>query len=260
MFKKSKNVYKKSNKTMLLIIGGILIVSFAIPFLVKIIIFGNKIIPEWSSFLGSYIGGIVGGIATLTAVVISLNISKTIQKDSEFRENILIVYYDLYIGLNDLKKLYINCKNPKFKDIPLRMFFSNEWIKNVVKISNNINDIDKIYKLYGYLEMVKDEIKSKSELQILKGSVDDFDDEAYKNNIENISKKIFSDDLINCLDDIKKMSKYQNSEEVELHVAYDLNDDYGDIISNIKLVKDRLMNPRSGMPKELRKNSLYYNS
>lgn len=34
------------------------------------------------------------------------------------------------------------------------MVFSQEWIKNVAKISNNLNDTDKLYKLYGDLEMI----------------------------------------------------------------------------------------------------------
>ena len=51
-----------------------------------------------------------GGAATLIAVLISLNKGKTIQEESEIRENVLIVYYDLVLGLTDLKKIYINMK------------------------------------------------------------------------------------------------------------------------------------------------------
>jgi len=167
---------------------------------------------NWLTFLGSYIGGIISGLATLVAVIISLNISRNIQAESELRENSLIIYYDLILGSNDLKRLYINSKNKEFMNIPSRMFFSKEWIKNVAKISCNIRDTDKLYKLYTDLEIVGQELKSKSELLILKD--DDFDNVRY----EEIIDKISTGHSIHQIPRTKKLRDYVSLYKIEIHV------------------------------------------
>lgn len=234
-------MFKKWNRKIILVICGIIILCVMIPLILDKWVFGNNVASnlsnsDWSSFLGSYIGGIVGGIATLSAIIISLNISRKIQMESELRENSLIVYYDLVLGLADLKKLYMNCRNSNYKNIPTRMFFSDEWIKNIARISGNIRDIDKMYKLYGDLEMISEEIKSKSEFQTMVGLSDDFDDDRYKRIIITVSEKIFSREFLDC-----DMKKYIDKEEIELDIYKDLNKDFMKIIVDLKFTKNRYM-------------------
>jgi hypothetical protein len=210
------------------------IIFFAVlPWLFDHLIFGNNIKSnlsngEWSGFLGSYIGGIFGGAATLIAVLISLNKGKTIQEESEIRENVLIVYYDLVLGLTDLKKIYINMKNPAFKDIPSRMFFSSDWIKNVALIANKLENAEYIYKLYGDLEMLRDDLKLLNEFESI-GDASMFNSTRYKGFIETLSMKVFDAKFLNQ-DMIEYVSR---NKEIELNIEQDLNFNCKKVISNI---------------------------
>lgn len=216
------------------IIGGSIIVCIAMPFILDKFVFGNNIESnlnnsEWSSFLGSYIGGIVGGVATLVAVIISLNISKNIQAQSELKENSLIVYYDLILGITDLKRIYINHKNKAYKNVPSRMFFSNEWIKNVARTSGTLEDKDKMYKLYGDLEMVSQEIESKSHLEILDGLDGDYNNDRFDKIIESISNKYFTDEFRKG-----DMKIYSDNEDIVLDIEKDIKDDTKKVIMDLK--------------------------
>lgn len=225
--------FLRRNGYIIVIIFASIILSIAIPFILNNFFFIKPKITnsDWSTFLGSYIGGILAGLATLVAVIISLNISKNIQAESELRENSLIVYYDLILGSNDLKRLYINSKNKEFKNIPSRMFFSKEWIKNVAKISRNIRDTDRLYKIYTDLEIVGQELESKSKLLILKD--DDFDNVRYEKIIDKISNKVFSRTFLDS-----DMNKYEyDIKEEELYVD-ELNTDFKKIITDLKHIID----------------------
>ena len=228
--------FLKKNKKVIVAVIVSIILCVAIPFILNRFLFtngskSNLTNSEWATFLGSYIGGILGGTATLIAVIISLNISKNIQEESEIRVNSLIVYYDLVLGSTDLKRLYINSKNKKFKNIPSRMFFSKDWIKNVAKISGNIRDTASLYKLYTDLEIVGEELKIKSESMILK-STDDFDYDTYNRIIYKISNSVFSEIFLNS-----NMNKYDDIEEL-LNVDEELNSDFKKIITDLKYIID----------------------
>jgi len=225
--------FLRRNGNIIVVIIVSIILCIAIPFILNSFVFNNPNITSsnWLIFLGSYLGGIISGLATLVAVIISLNISRNIQAESELRENSLIIYYDLILGSNDLKRLYINSKNKEFMNIPSRMFFSKEWIKNVAKISRNIRDTDKLYKLYTDLEIVGQELKSKSELLILKD--DDFDNVRYEEIIDKISNRVFSRSFLDS-----NMNKYEyDIKEDELYVD-ELNADFKKIITDLKYVID----------------------
>ena len=109
------------------------------------------------------------------------------------------------------------------------MFFSNEWIKNVAKITVDINDIDKIYKLYGYLEIVSEEVKTRSELQVLKRLDDDFNNERYINIINKVSEKVFNSEFLDS-----DMKEYTDKNDVELDIINDLSQDFSRIIKSLK--------------------------
>lgn len=215
-------------------------VCIIIPWIMDWSIFGNDVKSnldngQWSGFLGSYAGGIISGIATLLAVVISLNISRKVQTDSELRENSLIVYYDLVLGLNDLKKLYINSKNRNFVNIPSRMFFSNEWIKNVAKISEDIKNvkIDMIYKLYGDLEIVSKYVLEKSEADLYQLQ-EVYDYEKYIKIIDKVSRNVFNDNILSS-----NMEEFSSIDDVELDVDNELNSDYVKLIKELEYIKNK---------------------
>ena len=225
--------FLRRHGNIIVIIIASIILCIAIPFILKSFVFNkpNVTSSNWLIFIGSYMGGIISGLATIVAVIISLNISRNVQAESELRENSLIIYYDLILGSNDLKRLYINSKNKEFVNIPSRMFFSKEWIKNVAKISCNIRDTDRLYKLYKDLEIVGQELKSKSELLILKD--DDFDNVRYEEIINKISNRVFSRAFLDS-----DMNKYEyDIKEDKLYVD-DLNDDFKKIITDLKYVID----------------------
>ncbi|RJE48911.1 MULTISPECIES: hypothetical protein [unclassified Dehalobacter] len=232
--------FHKNPKTIIYVSIGIVIIIL-IPWLFDSLIFGNNIKSnlsngEWAGFLGSYIGGIVGGFATLSAVLISLNKGKTIQEESEIRENVLIVYYDLILGLTDLKKIYISHRNQSFKDVPTRMFLSSNWIRNVAMIASKLENIDYIYKLYGDLEMLRDDLKTLNELDSIGESVM-FQGTRYKEFIDKLSKRVFCDDFLN-----QDMIKYVSvNEQIELNIDKDLDNMCNKVMSDIKKLKEKSM-------------------
>jgi antitoxin component YwqK of YwqJK toxin-antitoxin module len=89
--------------------------------------------------------------------------------NADIKENALIVYYDLLLGLNDLKKLHDKYILKKKASAPKRLYFSNEWIKNVAVLKDKLGykDINSIYQLYGDLLTMKEllENNSSNELQ-----------------------------------------------------------------------------------------------
>ncbi|MFP3886285.1 hypothetical protein U8V97_12535, partial [Priestia filamentosa] len=78
------------------------------------------------------------------------NLEKKRDSENE-REQALIVYYDLQHGFTYIKDLYISLiiknKNPN----PTRMFFSEDWIKNVATLRNNLtrSELNNVYQLYN---------------------------------------------------------------------------------------------------------------
>jgi GTPase involved in cell partitioning and DNA repair len=127
--------------------------------------------------------------------------------------------------MSDLKKLYINYKNPIFKNIPSQMFFSKEWIKNVAKLSEKIQNIDTLYLLYGDLEMISGVIKLKNELLSI-NALDDYNTENQDKLIKRLAEKVFNITFINS-----NMEQY--SDEVDLSMD-DLNETYKDILNNLR--------------------------
>lgn len=221
---------KKFKRRIILYGLGILVLCVAMPFILDIVLYNLSLynshltISEWSSFNGSYIGAVIGGIATLLGVFITLQYTELKNKESELKENSLIVYYDLYFGLSDLKKIYINYKNSNFKNIPSKMFFSKEWIKNVAKLSEEIDQIDKIYLLYGDLEMLASMIEMRKSLSLL-NTFDDYNDNDENKMIEKLAEKVFTTEFIES-----DMEQYTNDAELKIG---DLNETYANIILSL---------------------------
>ncbi|WP_432664502.1 hypothetical protein R9X47_28735 [Wukongibacter baidiensis] len=89
----------------------------------------------------------------------SNNLAEEIKRKEEnrdreiVRENALILYYDLLLGLNDLKNLYINRRIYDSIPEPKKMLVREDFIKNVAILKNelSIDEMEKIYRLYSSL-------------------------------------------------------------------------------------------------------------
>lgn len=134
------------------------------------------------------------------------------------------------MGLTDLKKLFISIKNEKFKDTPSKLFFSQEWIKNVAKIASNLKDTNILYKLYGDLEVIGKEVEHRTDFQILKDITMDFNDDRYEKIICKLSEKVFSKEFLES-----DLSQYSDNDEVELSLQEDLKENLANIILRLKV-------------------------
>ncbi|MHA7097720.1 toxin-antitoxin system YwqK family antitoxin [Priestia megaterium] len=87
----------------------------------------------------------------------SLLVSKDLKnleekRDSENeREQALIVYYDLQHGFSYLRDLYISLLIKNQSPNPARIFFSDDWIKNVATLRNKLTrpELNQVYQLYN---------------------------------------------------------------------------------------------------------------
>ncbi len=161
-------------------------------------------------------------------------------RDKEFiRENALIVYYDLSLGLKNLLKLYnsriLNEEDAK----PKKLYFSDNWIKNVAVLKDKLQneEINSIYTLYEDLHTIKDFLNNKKE-----------DHSNLDNSIKNLYCKvfIFDESVINFND--KPLYKY--------NVQSMLKSSYQCIFEKIKIAthkNNKLNNKKNN------KNILEYN-
>lgn len=131
----------------------------------------------------------------------SNNLAKEIKikednKDTEtIRENALIIYYDLLLGLRDIKKLYVSIKIHRSSPNPKKMFIRNDFIKSIAILRNELSkkEIEEIYDLYGTLLTIKnllDEFNSNQQTIVEKNLEEE---------ITHLSKKVFKGILINYL-------------------------------------------------------------
>ncbi|MTT32053.1 hypothetical protein GMB86_08520 [Terrilactibacillus sp. BCM23-1] len=73
-------------------------------------------------------------------------------RDKEiYREQALIVYYDLQRGFAYLRDLYISNVLKSEHPNPKKLFFSNDWIKNVASLRNELSneDLSIVYQIYN---------------------------------------------------------------------------------------------------------------
>lgn len=162
-------------------------------------------ISEYGLKLDEYLYFFILFIQLVTTAVFSYVLWKTSLRSNELsekidekddnrekglvRENALIVYYDLTLGLKDLAKLYESRIVKKVSPNPKRMFFSDEWIKNVAflkdKLSND--EISVLYSLYGDLLIIK---------ELLEANNSENDCKDLDNEIERLFKSIMNKNVI----------------------------------------------------------------
>lgn len=182
--------------------------------------FIREIIQYRLSFLrnekGTYLQ-ILGAMAgSFLAISGALWVQRIINNDADekkVRENALIIYYDILLGFKDIKKLYLckfsekyhrelkkdNIFNKLKEDVPSKLFFSNEWIKNVAIIADELSKknklyVEKIYSMYG-------------DLQTLKEFLDKENDKSFDNQLNKIASQIFSKDIINVIRMFKNIER-----------------------------------------------------
>jgi len=183
----------------------------------------------WFNFFGTLIGAAVGsGLAVWGA----LYTQKKVDEEAEnriIRENAIIVYFDLYFGLNDLKKLYIGCKINDRSNTPIRMYFSNEWVKNVAMLEKYLgNHISGIYLLYGELLTIAD---------LLENSINS--DDA----VISLGNKIFNREYfinpINTSKQPNEKSSWNAIKKSDLDIKNIVNDDYRIILEKLNELRTK---------------------
>ncbi|MED3928362.1 hypothetical protein P4594_25275, partial [Priestia megaterium] len=125
----------------------------------------------------------------------SFQVSKEIKsleenRDKEIiREQALIVYYDLQRGFSYLRDLYVSTVLKKGSPKPKRLFFSNDWIKNVATLRNELSneDLNKVYELYNNFFTLQALLES-----YLK---EETEDKEFLKFIEELSKEVFAEFL-----------------------------------------------------------------
>jgi hypothetical protein len=181
----------------------------------------------WFNLISTLVGAAVGsGLAVWGA----LYIQKKADEDAEnriIRENTIIVYFDLYLGLNDLKKLYIGCKIDDKSNMPIRMYFSNEWIKNVAMLEKYLREnISEVYLLYGELLTIAD---------LLESSIDS-DDAIISLGDKVFNKENFIDPL-NIANKTRDKTKWNVIKKADLDITSFLNDDYRIILEKLNVLR-----------------------
>lgn len=138
------------------------------------------------------------------------------KEENTLRENALIVYYDLRLGINDLVKLY-DAKIKKSKiTAPKRLYFSSDWIKNTAVLAEflSYDDLNSIYTLYGDLHTIK---------ELLEDDSCDLNDE-----IQRVFEKVISENVIDYVGVIN-LSNFDKIESI-------LNTYYLCIFEKLKLL------------------------
>ncbi|EKQ57054.1 MULTISPECIES: hypothetical protein [unclassified Clostridium] len=211
--------YVNKNKSISIVVIVLLFIvpTFSTNYYVKSCI--KWIFNSGSNALGylQYCGALIGGLCTLAGVIITLKYTDEKEKRTELKENSLIVYYDLYLGLKDLKLV---CKSIKFgtmSSAPNKLFFSNEWIKNVAKLSEHLDNkmIEEIYQLYGDLEMIG---------KCLYDNINESDKLFIREKFEKIFKK-----------SLKDMKDSENTDLIDINI--ELNDKYTNILNKLAKIK-----------------------
>lgn len=175
----------------------------------------------WLNVVGTLIGAALGsGLAVWGALILQKETDK--KNDAKaIRENATIVYFDLLLGLNDLKKLYIGYKTNDMSNTPNRMFFSSEWIKNVALLEAELKDkVEDIYLLYGDLLTIQDHLQN---------------EETDSSMIEDLGGRVLDEgNIIAPLKQSKLNIKGWNDYKLQrLNIEYDLNGRYAEIIMSL---------------------------
>lgn len=133
-------------------------------------------------------------------------------RDKEIvRENALIVYYDLQRGISNLRDIYISCLLKGSSPRPNRIYFSEEWIKNVANLRGQLTsqELNKVYKLYEQfytLQSLLEEFKSNEKNDDL------------NHFLEDLSTELFADFIQTPLLEELKVSSADELVDIDLYI------------------------------------------
>ncbi|MDR4167154.1 hypothetical protein [Bacillus paranthracis] len=133
-------------------------------------------------------------------------------RDKEIvRENALIVYYDLQRGISNLRNLYISCLLKGSSPKPNRIYFSEDWIKNVANLRGQLTsqELNKVYKLYEQfytLQSLLEEFKSNEKNDDL------------NHFLEDLSTELFADFIQTPLLEELKVSSVDELVDIDLYI------------------------------------------
>lgn len=147
----------------------------------------------------------------------SLDVSQQLKdlennRDKEIvRENALIVYYDLQRGISNLRELYISCLLKGSSPRPNRIYFSEDWIKNVANLRGQLTsqELNKVYKLYEQfytLQSLLEEFKSNEKNDDL------------NHFLEDLSTELFADFIQTPLLEELKVSSVDELVDIDLYI------------------------------------------
>ncbi|MCU5490387.1 hypothetical protein OCA95_28870 [Bacillus cereus] len=133
-------------------------------------------------------------------------------RDKEIvRENALIVYYDLQRGISNLRNLYISCLLKGSSPRPNRIYFSEDWIKNVANLRGQLTsqELNKVYNLYEQfytLQSLLEEFKSNEK------------NDELNHFLEDLSTELFADFIKTPLLEELKVSSVDELVNIDLYI------------------------------------------
>jgi len=86
-------------------------------------------------------------------------------RDKEnIRQSALIVYYELLTGFSNIRELYSSVILENEEPSPKKLFFSDDWVKNISLLKDTLNskEITEIYKIYNRFLTLKSILDSDS--------------------------------------------------------------------------------------------------
>jgi hypothetical protein len=186
---------------------------------------------SWFNLLSALIGAAVGSGLAVWGALFTQKKADEKSENRMVRENAIIVYFDLYLGLNDLKKLYIGIKSNDRANMPIRMYFSSEWIKNVAMLEKYLrDDVSEIYLLYGELLTIADFL----------GNNKDAADA-----IISLADKVFNKehiiDPINEFNQSYEKAKWNAIKKADLDIKNEVNADYRLILEKLNELRSKGM-------------------
>lgn len=153
---------KKESDDIFFIFGSILWVVF----LIIMIVYNYVDIPTLVSLIGNIIGSAIGAIIAISGSLYIFNKTKENGKADEVKKNTLIIYNELYICLDSIKKMYVGFMKDKNCMI-YNLHIRDTWTENIAALYGMIspNDIDTISNLYCDINIIKNRIDNKFDVE-----------------------------------------------------------------------------------------------
>lgn len=202
------------SKKSLIIVAVLLFVPILILYLVSFTLYGNvfemlsiilsnrnqltfsaEAYPTLSETIDYMVAGysiVVTGIFSYVVwrtSVQSYEVAEAVKKLEEnrdkemIRQGALISYYELLTGFSNLRELFISVNLENSLPNPKRMFFSDDWVKNISTLRDKLTptEINEVHKIYNRFLTLKSLLETEVEREKLKTVIDDIISESFSN-------------------------------------------------------------------------------